>query len=329
MKLSCLINSHNYVDYVVEAISSALAQTRPFHEIIVVDDGSTDGSVEAIRRHFCNQPQVRLIVKKQAGQLSCFHLGCDAVTGDVVFFLDADDRYRPDMLRRAAPIYENRPANDFLSVGFQEFGQKHRHRRLQTSTRDRGISVLGALFHRLWIGNPTSCLSMRTELLRKILPYPNESDWITRADDVLVFGASVVGGHKYHLEQPLVEYRIHDHNGFARRKLSQSEKMKYALRVNRMIAWYASEMGYDESMLPHLLPREFRTLECPTWKEFRQYRRMSSRAKLSWVTQVEQAAMMLSHYLKERLAKHEETELLPTAMKLPQSIDSQSQSRAA
>ncbi|MEM9827149.1 MAG: glycosyltransferase [Planctomycetota bacterium] len=300
MKLSCLINSHNYIDYVGEAIDSALAQELPFDEVIVVDDGSTDGSAQWLQQTYQENPQVQVIAKPQAGQLSCFHRGIEGASGDVVFFLDADDRFHPTMTLRAADIYQSHGHVDFLSVGFEEFGGDHRGRRQQTRTRDRGLSVLGVLLHRLWIGNPTSCLSMRSDLCRRILPFPFESEWITRADDVLIFGASLLAGHKYHLEEPLVEYRIHDSNHHARRKLRQSDKLQYAYRVNRMIGWYVREMGYDREALAYLLPREFRTIEKPNWREFRQYCRMTSRARLPLLTRIEQVAAMAAHYAKER-----------------------------
>ncbi|MEM9646044.1 MAG: glycosyltransferase [Planctomycetota bacterium] len=303
MKATCLINSHNYVEYVGEAIASALNQTLPFEEIIVVDDGSTDGSVDRIRNEFRAVPEVKLLVKEQAGQLSCFHRGRETARGDVVFFLDADDRYRPEMLQRAADIYLRRPDVDFLSMGLRPFGGQHQSKRDEEPTRDRGLSVLGVIYHHLWIGNPTSCLSMRAELLNKVLPFPFEPEWQTRADDVLIFGASLVGGHKFHLADPLVEYRIHATNNFARRKLNPADKMGYALRVNRLIEWYVERMGYDTSTLAHLLPREFRTLEEPTWPEFRRYARMSGRAGLQWSERLEQSVVMLVHLLKQRFGK--------------------------
>ncbi len=49
MKTSCLINSYNYRPYVCEAIQSVLDQTRAVDEIVVVDDGSTDGSFELLQ----------------------------------------------------------------------------------------------------------------------------------------------------------------------------------------------------------------------------------------------------------------------------------------
>ncbi len=302
MKASCLINSHDYIDFVGEAVQSALSQTTAFHEVIVVDDGSRDGSAEFLTDEFADYPNVRVVVKPQAGQLSCFHRGAELMTGDVAFFLDADDVYRSDMLSRALEIYATHSGVDFLSLGYSEFGQPRNKRRKAKPTRDRGITTLASIYNRMWVGNPTSCLSMKSDLLRRVLPFPGEAEWQTRADDVLVFGASLVGGHKYHLDEPLVNYRIHPSNNHARRKIGADEKMAHSLKLNRLIRWYVDKMGYDTRSLAYLLPREFRTWERPTFRELFSYLKMSSRAGVPWHVRVEQAVLMAQHYAAERRA---------------------------
>ncbi len=61
MRTSCLINNYNYGHFVEEAVASALAQSHPPTEILIVDDGSTDDSVERLRRRYGSQPHVRII----------------------------------------------------------------------------------------------------------------------------------------------------------------------------------------------------------------------------------------------------------------------------
>ena len=81
MKTTCLINSFNYVRYLPEAIDSALKQTQPFDEVIVVDDGSTDGSRELLFSRYALLPQVQIVAKANGGQLSCFNAGFRRATG--------------------------------------------------------------------------------------------------------------------------------------------------------------------------------------------------------------------------------------------------------
>ena len=308
MKTTCLVNSHNYARYVGEAVDSALHQSRPFDEILVVDDGSTDGSADLLRRRYAGESTIRLIVKPQGGQLSCFHRGISEASGDVVFFLDADDCYQSQLLADTVPLYSQHPPVDFVAVGHQRFGQSIAvgstgDRSPSTppgATRQWGCSVLATIFGQHWIGAPTSCLSMRTELARSILPYPHEKEWITRADDVLVFGTSIAGGCKMHLSTPLVRYRIHGNNQHANRTFDRVQRMRYCLRVNRLIQWYVEHFGYHPEQLAYHLGREFRTWQRPTFREARNYWQMGARAGVPARTRLEQAAVILAHYLNER-----------------------------
>ena len=190
---TCLVSNFNYASYVGEAIDGALRQTVPFSEIIVVDDGSTDGSLEFLKARYSRQPLVQIVGKQNAGQLSCFNEGFARATGDIVFFLDADDIYEPQYVDEALRVYDRHPSCDFLACGRQMFGNKVGVSFRYPTDRDFGYSALNTAHRREWIGASTSCLSIRRHILDEILPLPFVHDWRTRADDCLVFGASLAG----------------------------------------------------------------------------------------------------------------------------------------
>ena len=87
-RVSVVITNHNYGQFVGDAIASALEQVGPTPEVIVVDDGSSDGSREAIARF---GDRVRAIFTENNGQGAAFNVGWAASHGDIVMFLDADD----------------------------------------------------------------------------------------------------------------------------------------------------------------------------------------------------------------------------------------------
>lgn len=303
MDATCLINCHNYRPYVGEAVRSALEQTRPFDRVVVVDDGSTDGCARFLLSAFRGDPRVRVVSKPNAGQLSCFNRGISEAETELVFFLDADDRYRPEYLTTAMEVYRRRPEVDFLSVAPRPFGAAvGPDRRKKHRTRDIGVTALGAMLGGHWLGERTSCLSMRAATARKILPYPREQDWVTRADDVLVLGASVVGAFKHHLEEPLVDYREHGQNHFASQDFGDLAKLRRSLAVSRLVRWFADESGYDHRLLPECLHREFRTREHPTFKELMGYLGLSLRSRLPFGTRLRHVGAMPWHYAKQRLA---------------------------
>ncbi|MCP4189253.1 MAG: glycosyltransferase family 2 protein [Planctomycetaceae bacterium] len=299
MKTSCLINNFNYADYVCEAIQSVLDQTQLVDQIVVVDDGSTDRSCTRIEAEFGSLERVVLIRKSNAGQLSCFNRGMREVSGDVVFFLDADDRYRPDYVSRAVSVFKQHSTVDFLTVADQQTGP-NAVPPSSLPSRDLGLSTLAALLDRKWVGGVTSSLSMRTALARQILPCALESEWRTRADDVLVFGASILGAHKYYLGAPLIEYRLHGRNCFAGQRFTAVQQMRYALAVNQLIAWYGQRAGLDANRLPPLLHREFRTIERPSLREWINYFSLTWRQRTPWSLRVRQSFALTAHAIGQR-----------------------------
>lgn len=93
--VSVLITCHNYEAYVAQAIDSVLAQTRPADEIIVIDDGSSDGSVDVIKAY---GDKVRLLVQPNKGQIAATNHVYAQSSGDIVMFLDADDLLAPQAI---------------------------------------------------------------------------------------------------------------------------------------------------------------------------------------------------------------------------------------
>ncbi len=188
---TCLLSNYNYAQFVGAAIEGALRQTVAFDEIIVVDDGSTDGSIEFLESNYGRNPRIQIVRKNNEGQLSCFNQGAARCTGDIVFFLDADDVFEPQYVEQALGVYDCYPSCDFLFCGRRLFGKRQDTVLPFPSDRDFGYSVLRTVYQRAWIGGPTSCLSLRRNILNKILPLPFVEEWRVRADDCLVFGASL------------------------------------------------------------------------------------------------------------------------------------------
>ncbi len=227
---SVAINNFNYERFVVEAIESALAQTHPPFEIIVVDDGSTDGSVDLIKRLY--DQRVRLIQSENFGQMSAFRLAVRHARGDVVAFLDADDRWMPHHLATVAARMSAEPRPDFVIAAHKTFGNQVRIEPSDGKDVDFGYTTLAGLTGE-WLGGPTSCLSVRRELLAFIedLAPKTIEEWRLRADDVVIFGAGIAGARKYKLGQPSVEYRMHGKNGFQGRVRSAAEVAAHRQKV--------------------------------------------------------------------------------------------------
>jgi len=95
--VTVVIPSFNCARFIREAVDSALAQTVPPLEVIVIDDGSTDGTPE-IMAGYASDPRVRYLHQKNAGQSTARNNGIRAARGEFIALLDADDRWKPDKL---------------------------------------------------------------------------------------------------------------------------------------------------------------------------------------------------------------------------------------
>jgi glycosyltransferase involved in cell wall biosynthesis len=275
MKTTCLINNYNYVNYLPEAINSAVNQTVQFDGIIIVDDASTDNSVEIITK-FTKQANIKSVLKQiNQGQLSSFNEGFLAATGDIIFFLDADDTYKREYLENALKFYQRYLECDFLFCAYEKFGVEEGVFQEYDFDRDNGYSVLKTLCLGEWIGSITSTISMRRETLQKILPIPYIEDCRVRADDCLVWGSSLVGAKKFYMSQPSVMYRIHGKNNFYNDKsLSINISFEYKRLLNKS-ALFNYILHKNTIALPLLLAytslQEFKTIPCPTKKDFGLY----------------------------------------------------------
>jgi glycosyltransferase involved in cell wall biosynthesis len=101
MDISVVVPCYNAERFIGASLASIAAQTRPPREVIVVDDGSSDGSIEAVRS---SQLPLRLLQTSRCGAAGARNVGIDAAEGDWLAFLDADDLWYPNHLERGAEI---------------------------------------------------------------------------------------------------------------------------------------------------------------------------------------------------------------------------------
>ncbi len=106
MKISVIIPAWNRADRLVSALESVYAQNNAPHEVIVVDDGSTDNTHEVVRRQFVD---VRYLYQENRGVSSARNTGIRAADGDWIALLDSDDCWLPHKLERQQLLLRANP----------------------------------------------------------------------------------------------------------------------------------------------------------------------------------------------------------------------------
>lgn len=241
--VSVVINNHNYGRYLPEAIESALNQTYPHLEVIVVDDGSTDGSQEIVRAYEA-QGRVRGILKARGGQASAMNAGYAASRGSWVLFLDSDDVLLPQALERA--IAQVAPGTMRVSWRMEVVDENLRPKG-ETLPPDWMPMPSGDLSaHLLRWGYapspPTSGNLFSRSFLEGAMPIPEEV-WPLYADTYLLF-LSTLRGKVVSLEERLTLYRRHGQNNSSRLEAEKMrERLDKALEREKLLREEAARLG--------------------------------------------------------------------------------------
>jgi glycosyltransferase involved in cell wall biosynthesis len=220
--VSVLIANHNYERFVVEAVESALAQTYARLEVVVVDDASTDGSVDLLRRTFGERIRV-VALADNVGQVRAIEAGLGHVSGDIVCLLDADDRWQPQKVERVVSEFARRPELVQVSHGLRSIdadGRRVRGRRRSSSriglARRMPLNdgdVRAQLFRWNRYGYAvTSGLSYPRWVLEEMTPMPERFEGRSTYFDTWSTVAAAFLGPVGSIDAPLMDYRVHGAN---------------------------------------------------------------------------------------------------------------------
>jgi hypothetical protein len=217
--MTVVICNFNYERFLVEAIDSALAQNYVNTHVVVIDDGSTDGSCAIIEGY---GSRITPIFKDNGGQVSAYNLGVQLVETDYVLFLDSDDVLYPDAVTDVMQRFER---GNWAKVQFRLDVIDLEGKRTGVSVPHSGIDgdcrdlLLGGW---LYPSPPASGNAYRVSALRQVFPVPETAMTRYGADFYAMYGAALVGPVST-IPKSLGGYRMH-HDGSGRVSFANSEQ---------------------------------------------------------------------------------------------------------
>lgn len=235
--VSFVVTSYNYARYIEQTLESIKSQTYDNYEIIVVDDCSSDNSVEIIERFIeYNQDLKITLIKHEtnAGQLASMFDGLRIANGVFVSFVDSDDVLLPDFAKTHVKVHmassvaftssqiveidENNAVHTTYSIASPQSKLPENVKNLDDILK---IDIDNVEFEQVtkrrfggWYWSPNSSAMFRKSAIEILLNYKNTNKWVVSPDKFLFNFAHLVGG-SINIFAPLIGYRRHSDNAGA------------------------------------------------------------------------------------------------------------------
>lgn len=207
MKVSIIIPAYNARRWLPETLGSVRDQGFEDAEIIVVDDGSTDGTGDYVRTQW---PTFHLVQTENKGVSHARNLGTAHASGELIQYLDADDLLLPGKLSRQVRMFEEHPGTDVVYANWQRFttaadGSHLAGDEVKRRIQDVNVDAEIAFFTGMWC--PTGAYLYRRAFLDKVLPW---KDWLPVIQDArFALDCAMAGARWLHDAEVSVLYRQH------------------------------------------------------------------------------------------------------------------------
>lgn len=243
--ISVVIPLYNKEKYVLETLGSVLGQTYQDFEVVVVDDGSTDKSLELVKS--INDNRIKIIQhSKNKGLSATRNTGVSVASREVISLIDADDTWEPSYLEEVVKLYRNFPEASLFGASYKEVYSNNKKRELTVlidkSLKNKRFYIDD--FFMINLGMPIVCqssLSFKTNIFQTIKPFDESIEF---AEDVDFYIRSNLKFKMAYSYKPLVSVKL----GIQGQMTSQYLGMKKLPDLNN----YEKENSNHISLLKYL-----------------------------------------------------------------------------
>jgi glycosyltransferase involved in cell wall biosynthesis len=302
--VSVVIDTFNSDRFIAEAIESVLAQSVPPSEVIVVDDGSTDETARILDEQFAGHKTVKVLHQRNGGQMSAMVRGMEQADGDIICFLDGDDKYELNHLANVTKVFAEHNDIDFVFTAHRKFGDADEVIQYAPEDLDLGFCLIATLKNRVFMGSITSTMAITRHMSLTLLPVLRQvaPRWRMRAEDCVIYGVSLAGGKKYYLAEPTALYRIHGRNASRfGRMTSFDEYFAHGQRRDTAFELFCRHLGLGPSVRLRVV-QEFLSIKQPTRNQYRAYVKLHRQIHESLWKWLKGRIKIYLHYKRNRPA---------------------------
>jgi len=206
-RISVAMVSYQGANYIGEQLDSILALLGPEDEVVISDDGSSDGTRELIARYRQQDTRVTLIDGPKRGVKANVENALRACEGAYIFLADQDDIWMPEKVERVMSAFEEKKVNLVVHDAIVTDGAcKEVILDSFYSLKGSGAGAVKNIWRNIYIG---CCMAFRRELLEKVLPIP---DYIEMHDQWIGVINDLEKGGTCFIPDKLLKYRRHGNN---------------------------------------------------------------------------------------------------------------------
>ncbi|KRB55964.1 glycosyltransferase family 2 protein [Flavobacterium sp. Root186] len=251
-EISVIIPVFNAASFLQESIESILNQTFSDFELIILNDKSTDESLEIIKKFQAKDNRIIIIDKEQnIGPANLRNEGINAAKGTYIALMDADDIALPTRFEKQIAVLKNNPEIGVCGTWFTFFGLK-KNKIIKHNTNSDAIKV--SFLHSCNIGNPT--VMFKKEVLGD-LKFDNE---YVPVEDYDLWSRLLAKTNFYNIPESLLNYRQHNNN-ISKTKIDNVNRSVKKVKINqlsaleinpadRKIDFYLNAVSFKKGLFP-------------------------------------------------------------------------------
>ena len=227
--MSVAMASYNGEKYIKEQVETILQNLRQQDELIISDDGSTDKTIEKIKK--LNDDRIKILKGPQKGLKKNFENAIQNCNGDIIFLSDQDDVWLENKVDKVLEYFNN---NDYILIQHNAIVVDSENNILFSSFAEHRKVKTGVIKNLIKNSYHGCCIAFKKELIKEILPIPDNiylhDEWIGLVGEL--------NGKTCFIDDKLIKYRRHSENNSSFKHLTIGKMLKNRINYTNELLRY-------------------------------------------------------------------------------------------